>query len=632
LESNVYYKNQIISMVQPSASEQYLLELINRARLNPLGEATLFDLIDSNTGLVDLNLGLPANTISSNSKQPLAFNLLLIDGARSHSQWMLDTDTFSHTGINGTTSKQRMENAGYPFTGSWSSGENIAFQGTSGAIDIPGFTADNHQNLFLSAGHRKNILNASFREIGLGNLTGDYQGFNALMITQDFAKSGSNVFLTGVAYNDLVLEDDFYTMGEGLGEITITAVRQSDNTTYSTQSMMAGGYQMALSAGTYNVSFSRNNQTLGNSTQVTIGAENLKLDFNTDNIANLFYGSDSNDSLYGAIGNDTMIGGAGQDTLFGDMGNDSLEGGLDVDLLDGGAGYDTLNGGTGNDTLNGGAGNDRLIGDIGNDYLDGGIDIDLLDGGVGDDTLNGGDGKDNLYGKDGNDLLMGGMGNDFLAAGNNHDTVYGDEGNDTLDGGYGNDTLNGGDGYDTINGGVGRDRLIGDLGNDSLNGGIDIDLLDGGDGNDTLNGGDGNDQLYGSNGNDLLIGAIGNDFIVAGNDNDVIYGDDGNDTLNGGYGDDRLYGGNGSNIMVGGAGSDIFAIASAQGSVVINDFINGLDFLGFTGALDFSDLSIVDDATGTGSIIYDLSNNNAVVASLVNVRADTLTLEDFTTA
>lgn len=526
-------------MVQPSASEQYMLELINRARLNPLGEATLFDLKDSNTGLIDLNLDLPANTISSAPKQPLAFNLLLIDAARSHSQWMLDTDTFSHAGVidpttgQPTTSRQRMMNAGYPFTGSWLSGENVAFQGTSESIDITNFITDIHQSLFLSAGHRKNTLKADFREIGLGNLTGDYQNFNTLMITQDFAKSGSNVFLTGVAYNDLVLEDDFYTMGEGLGAITITAVRQSDNTVYSTQSMTAGGYQIALSAGTYNVSFSRNNQTLGNSTQITIGAENFKLDFNTDNIANLFYGGDSNDSLYGGIGKDTIIGGAGNDTLFGDLGNDSLEGGLDVDLLDGGAGYDTLNGGTGDDTLNGGAGNDRLIGDIGNDYLDGGIDIDLLDGGTG---------------------------------------------------------------------------------------------------NDTLNGGDGNDHLYGRVGNDLLSGAIGNDFLAAGNGNDRIYGDEGNDTLNGGYGDDQLYGGNGSNIMIGGAGSDIFAIASGQGSVVINDFTNDLDFLGFTGTLDFSDLSIVDDATGTGAIIYDLSNNNAVVATLVNVNANTLTLEDFTMA
>src|SRR5262249_35666436 len=41
-------------------------------------------------------------TISAASKQPLAANQFLTTAAENHSQWMLDTDTFSHTGINGT--------------------------------------------------------------------------------------------------------------------------------------------------------------------------------------------------------------------------------------------------------------------------------------------------------------------------------------------------------------------------------------------------------------------------------------------------------------------------------------------------------------------------------------------------
>jgi Ca2+-binding RTX toxin-like protein len=548
-------------MVQPSASEQYMLELINRARFNPLGEANLFN--------IDLNDGLPGNTISSDSKQPLAFNSYLIDAARSHSQWMLDNDIFSHTGVNGSTSSQRMTNAGYQFTGSWTSGENVGYTGTTGTLNVNNAVAEVNEGLFRSSGHRKNILNNSFREIGLATLTGDFEGYNSLMVTENFAKSGSNVFLTGVTYNDLVSEDEFYTIGEGLAEIQITAVRQSDNTSYSTLSMMAGGYQMALLAGTYDVSFSVNNQTIGNSTQITIGSENIKLDLNTDNILNLFYGADGNDSLLGGIGNDTLIGGNG---------------------------------------------NDSLIGDIGNDSLDGGAALDLLNGGDGDDTLNGGDGNDKLYGGIGNDLLIGKTGNDYFSGLNGLDTIYGDEGNDTLNGGHGHDRLYGGIGNDTLMGGSGNDSLIGDIGNDSLDGGVYLDVLDGGDGDDTLNGGDGNDRLYGKTGNDLLIGGTGND------------------TLNGGNGNDKLYGGAGNDTMIGGAGADIFALASSQGTIVINDFANGVDFLGFTGSLNFNDLSIVDDSAGTAAIIYDLSNNNVVLASIVNVSADDLTQADFTTA
>lgn len=264
-------------MSQPTAYEQYLLELINRARLNPVGEANLFG--------IGLNDGLNANTISDSAKQPLAFNLLLIDSARSHSQWMLDTDTFSHTGEGGSSSGDRMRDAGYQFTGSWTWGENIGYTGTTGTLNVNNAVGQVHKNLFKSSGHRKNILNNSYREIGLATLTGDFDGYNALMVTEDFAKSGSDIFLTGVAFDDLVQDDDFYTVGEGLGGIEVTAVRQSDNRSFTTTTMASGGYQIALDAGTYEVSFSDNNQMIGSSHQVSIAGENIKLDLDKSNLA-----------------------------------------------------------------------------------------------------------------------------------------------------------------------------------------------------------------------------------------------------------------------------------------------------------------------------------------------------------
>lgn len=261
-------------MTQPTAFEQYMLELINRARLNPLGEANLFE--------IDLNAGLVANTISDAAKQPLAFNLLLNDSTQSHSQWMLDTDTFSHTGSGASSAGDRMEDAGYQFTGSWTWGENIGYTGTTGTLNINNAVGSVHQGLFKSSGHRQNLLNNSFREIGLATLTGDYKIYNSLMVTQNFAASGSDVFLTGVAFDDSVDDDDFYSVGEGLGGIEVTAVRQSDNSSFTTTTMTSGGYQIALDAGTYDVSFANNNQTIGNTSQISIGSENIKLDLNLD--------------------------------------------------------------------------------------------------------------------------------------------------------------------------------------------------------------------------------------------------------------------------------------------------------------------------------------------------------------
>lgn len=102
-----------------------MLELVNRARANPLAEAQRLG--------IDLNQGLSPGQISVAAKQPLAMNQLLVASSRSHSQWMLDADVFSHTGSNGSTSKQRMEAAGYTFSGNWRAGENISWSGTKRA-------------------------------------------------------------------------------------------------------------------------------------------------------------------------------------------------------------------------------------------------------------------------------------------------------------------------------------------------------------------------------------------------------------------------------------------------------------------------------------------------------------------
>src|SRR3954471_13948525 len=76
---------QLLSAAYPTALEQYVVELINRARANPAAEAGKYG--------IDLNEGLKAGTISTAAKQPLALNPYLTDAARLHSQWMIDTDT-----------------------------------------------------------------------------------------------------------------------------------------------------------------------------------------------------------------------------------------------------------------------------------------------------------------------------------------------------------------------------------------------------------------------------------------------------------------------------------------------------------------------------------------------------------
>jgi cysteine-rich secretory family protein/carboxypeptidase family protein len=261
--------------VEPTAAEQYMLELVNRARANPAAEASADG--------IDLNEGLAPGTISPDPKQPLAFNPLLISAARSHSNWMIQNDTFAHDEGSVDPGGQ-MSAAGYPFVGNWTWGQNIAFRGqTVVSPNVPQTVAQEENDLFIDAGiagrgHRTNLMNDSFKEIGVGVGTGDYQGYNAVMTTQDFAAESGDSFLTGVAYRDSD-GNKFYSVGEGLGSITITATRASDNAVFSTTTWSAGGYTLTLAPGTYSVTATGAGLGTVTTGNVTISDRNVQLDF-----------------------------------------------------------------------------------------------------------------------------------------------------------------------------------------------------------------------------------------------------------------------------------------------------------------------------------------------------------------
>lgn len=253
---------------QPSAQEVLVMELVNRARANPETEAVRYG--------IGLNDGITGTAITATPKQPLAHNLLLIDSARTHSQWMLDADIFSHTGMNDSTPTMRMSAAGYLFTGSWMSGENIAWGGTTGSsINLTNYALQHHEGLFKSPGHRVNILEANFRELGLGQKQGFFlsNGNNYLssMLTQNFARSGSSYYLTGVVYKDSN-NNEFYDVGEGLSGINISF----NGTTYPVYA--TGAYSIPVSNGSYNLTIT--GDALGSATYrtVQINNANVKMD------------------------------------------------------------------------------------------------------------------------------------------------------------------------------------------------------------------------------------------------------------------------------------------------------------------------------------------------------------------
>ena len=98
----------------------------------------------------------------------------LTEAARAHSADMIRKDYFAHGSV-GT----RLERHGYHWR---TYGENIAWG--SGRYASP---ANTFRRWMDSPGHKANILNRRFREIGVGTASGTYNGHeNVTMYTVDF--------------------------------------------------------------------------------------------------------------------------------------------------------------------------------------------------------------------------------------------------------------------------------------------------------------------------------------------------------------------------------------------------------------------------------------------------------------
>lgn len=126
---------------------------------------------------------------------PLKMEMQLNDSAEDHSQWMLEQDVFSHTGAGGSSAGQRMQAAGFDFAGSWAWGENIAWRSERGDAGLEDDVRALHEALMNSPSHRANILNPDYEYIGIGIEIGDYNGWEAVMVTQNFAATSAPVQL-----------------------------------------------------------------------------------------------------------------------------------------------------------------------------------------------------------------------------------------------------------------------------------------------------------------------------------------------------------------------------------------------------------------------------------------------------
>jgi uncharacterized protein YkwD len=116
----------------------------------------------------------------------LRVHVSLSNAARKYAHLMVAKRFFDHVSPAGSTMASRVKRTNYlHHTRGWSLGENIAW-GSAGAA-----TPARIVNAWMhSAGHRANILNGSFREIGIGIALGAPTGGSGATYVNDFGSRG----------------------------------------------------------------------------------------------------------------------------------------------------------------------------------------------------------------------------------------------------------------------------------------------------------------------------------------------------------------------------------------------------------------------------------------------------------
>ena len=275
----------LYSIGQPTDEEQLYLEFLNRMRANPTAEGQrLATTTDPNVlsaySYFGVDTGLMQSEFSTNpAVPPLAMNAQLTAAARWHSGDMYTNIYQGHNQMNGSivmNPGDRIHTNGY----SWQTyGENVYSYSESVFYGHTGFAVDwgpGPGGMQTPAGHRQNMLNGNFREVGIGVFDGVNGSVGPQLVTQDFATlvSGATPLITGVVYYDFN-GNGFYDIGEGIGGVTVN----SPGSKYYALTADSGGYAIPVSSnGNYTLTFSASG--LSNQVGVTVsGQQNLKADY-----------------------------------------------------------------------------------------------------------------------------------------------------------------------------------------------------------------------------------------------------------------------------------------------------------------------------------------------------------------
>ncbi len=253
----------------PSPMAQAFLEDINRMRVDPQGELeVLFSSLDPLTArdsevqraidYFDVDSQTLVNQWSSlEPVPPVAWNEQLSEAAELHNQLMLSRDQQSHQLPGELSLRQRILATGYPAS---QISENVYAFVENHIHGHAGFVVDwgsGPGGIQSPPGHRNTYMDGDLQEVGidvihdtsLSNSVGPY------LVTEDFAnRTDYQPQVVGVVFGDSN-GNGIYDPGEGTSGLTVVATsRQGDQ--FSTTTMTAGGYQLEVPNGVFDVSVS----------------------------------------------------------------------------------------------------------------------------------------------------------------------------------------------------------------------------------------------------------------------------------------------------------------------------------------------------------------------------------------
>lgn len=245
----------------PSDNEQYLLQQLNRARMDPVGEGQrLAVFLRANPAIIS-QYGVSPDQVMADfaalpAVPPLAFNADLLAAASAHSADLAAHNGTApggddHAGYDGSTPERRVYATGFrtPSGSDGYAGENAYTGGTSLDEVHAAYLVDWG---VAGAGHRLLAMNGSnaMNFVGMGvALVAD----DTVVDTEDYGMPGLSTsggkltnadvpaMLTGVVYND-ANGNGQYDPGEGVAGVTVSL----DAGTYYAVTSASGGYAFPL--------------------------------------------------------------------------------------------------------------------------------------------------------------------------------------------------------------------------------------------------------------------------------------------------------------------------------------------------------------------------------------------------